>query len=537
MKSNPAFAFTTGPIRGRLLRDLVLLVAFTVGLLAMINVLLIEDIKRDLADNRIASATALVRDEVRGLLLPVQQQLLIIRDGLRGAALDPSAESALNQRLIPTLAHMRQIAGVIDVTADGREYFLRRDGDGWVTRLREPGEPGRLRVTRWNGDLERLDSHEETTDQDPRRRPWFTEALAHPERLVWSAPYVFATLGVPGVTAAIAWTHKGQERVTALDVTLQVILDGIDRLEIGTDGQGFLFSGAGGVFVPPESTDSGTSDHGTSAFFSAQNRLGGPLQFDAVAAWNAAGQTSDSLVRFHSGGQDWWGGFKPLTQDPSGAWIAVTLPVSATLAILQSRWHIILMTTLGILGASLGLALLVVRKYSHQLRDLPKLTIDRRQPEPDLRYLIAAGEGPHLEFKSTMRMNLHAKTPGKEIELAWLKGVAAFLNTEGGILLMGIDDRGLTLGLDADKFENEDKCQLHFKNLLNQHLGPEYARLVRFFLLDLDGRRIGAVECERSDAPVILRDDKQRELFIIRSGPSNMELPISRALKYIRGHF
>lgn len=91
--------------------------------------------------------------------------------------------------------------------------------------------------------------------------------------------------------------------------------------------------------------------------------------------------------------------------------------------------------------------------------------------------------------------------------------------------------------MEADKFESEDKCQLHFKNLLSQHLGPEYARSVRFFLLDLDGLRIGAVECERADAPAILRDDKKRELFIIRNGPSNIELPLSRALKYIRGHF
>lgn len=537
MKLSVPLNLTPGPIRTRLLRDLILLVAFTVGLLAMINILLIDDIKHDLAGNRIESASTLVRDEVRSLLLPVQQQLLIIRDGLHSAAIVPGDESALNARLIPTLAHMEQIAGAIDAAEDGREYLLLRQGTGWVTRLREPGAPPRFHSTRWDAALERIESRDLALNYDPRTRPWFIEAVARAGTVVWSPPYIFSSLGAPGITASIAWNDGEQLRVTGLDITLQTILSTIDELDIGRDGRGFLFSGAGGVFVPPSPPDGQDADPRATGFFSAHSRLGGPLQFDAVAAWKANGQPREGLLRFHSGGQDWWGGFRPLGEDQDSAWIAVTLPVSATLSILQSRWQIILLTTLGILGVSLGLALVVVRKYSHQLRDLPKLSIDRRSPEQDLRYLIGSGEGQHLEFKSTMRMNLHAKTPGKEIELAWLKGVAAFLNTEGGILLIGIADDGTTLGLGADKFENEDKCQLHFKNLLNQHLGPEYARLVRFVLLDLDGLRIGAVECERADTPAILRDEKKHERFIIRNGPSNIELPLSRALKYIHSRF
>ncbi len=528
---------SSGPVRFRLLRDLVLLLVFTVGLLVAINILLIDDIKQDLAESRIEAATTLVQDAVQGLLFPVRQQLLIIRDGLESAQINPAQAQALNQRLIPILAHMPQIAGAIDAAADGREYFLRREGDGWLTRLRGPGDQAQIRLQRWDESLHPQDERQVATDYDPRTRPWFLEAVENPGQLVWSPPYVFASLEVPGITVALAWSQSEQVRVTALDVTLQSIFDTIEGLTIGTDGRGFLFSGAGGVFAPRGIAESHPRDHRSNTFFSAQARLGGPLPFDAVAAWKAADAPENRLVRFHSGGKNWWSGFRPLTDDRDGAWVGVALPISETLIILQSRWHIIAATALGILAASLGLTWLVVRKYSRQLRDLPKLSIDRRHSEQDLRELIAGGEGAHLELKSTMRTNLHTKSPGKEIELAWLKGVAAFMNTEGGILLMGVADDGTTLGLDADRFENEDKAQLHFKNLLNQHLGPEYARFVRFSLHDLDGLRVGAVECERSDHPAILRDDKQRERFIIRSGPSNIELPISRALKYIRSRF
>ncbi|AHF04569.1 ATPase AAA [Marichromatium purpuratum 984] len=526
---------SSGTIRNRLWRDLLLLVAGTVALLVSINILLINAIKQDLAGTRIESAAALVRDEVHGLLLPVQQQLLIVRDGMESADLSPSDEAALNERLIPVLAHMPQVAGAIEADDDGAEYFLARTETGWLTRIRAPGESGELRITRWSEQLEPLDTRTQPTDYDPRNRPWFRDAVEHPGSLVWSTPYVFASLGVPGTTAAVAREQHGSLRLSALDITLEQIVDTINRLELPPGGYGFLFNGSGGVFVPtPQQQTQRTQ---TDGFFSAHERLGGPLPFDAVAAWKSTERPAEGLVRFRSGDHDWWGGFRPLTQDPNGAWVGVALPVSATLTILRSRWHIVAMTALTILAASLTMATVVVRKYSRQLRDLPKLTIDRRTPQHDLHDLIRSGEGAHLEFKSTMRMNLHTKTPGKEIELAWLKGVTAFLNTEGGILLLGVADDGTLLGLDADKFENEDKCQLHFKNLLNQHLGPEYARYVRFFLLDLDGVRLGAVECERADAPVFLHDDKKRELFIIRSGPSNIELSISRALKYIRTRF
>jgi predicted HTH transcriptional regulator len=207
---------------------------------------------------------------------------------------------------------------------------------------------------------------------------------------------------------------------------------------------------------------------------------------------------------------------------------------------LGGRWYLIGLAALSVLSVGISLALLVVRKYSRRLRELPKLSIDPAHPEADLRELIAEGEGAHLEFKSTMRMNLRTQANGKEIELAWLKGVTAFLNREGGIVLLGVGDDGRALGLAADRFETEDRCRLHFKNLLSQHLGPEYARFVRFDIHDLEGLRIGAVECERADAPAFLRYDgkgEKAEAFIIRSGPSNLELSVSRAMRYIRGRF
>jgi hypothetical protein len=588
---------SNAPIRGRLFRDLVLLVLFTVGALAAASALLIDDLKHDLAEARIGAATTLVRDEVRSLLTPVQQQLLIVHDALRGNDLTPTDTRRLNAQMMPTMTHMGQIAGAVFADARGAEYYLRRDDGVWLTRERsadDADEPS-FRLTRWADADEALGSETQPTDYDPRERPWFQLAAARLDArqdgdqdqgqtgggdgddgkrrgnersnggggggggggganndnanddsssddanddgnrsLSWSPPYRFHSLDSPGTTVSIAWREDDRLLVAAFDVTLASITRAIDRLDLGTDGRGFLFSDDGGVY-------SGGEDGAERAgFYSAERQQGGTLAFEAVAAWRAAGQPSESssgkLVTFESGGQRWWGGFLPFHGADSTAWVGVAMPTAQTLGVLQSRWHILAATGLAIVAVGVGLALLVVRRYSHQLRDLPKLAINRGEPETDLYDLIGRGEGTHLEFKSTMRTNLHTGKPGKEIELAWLKGVAAFLNTEGGILLMGVADDGEVLGLEVDAFANDDKCRLHFKNLVNQHLGPEYARFLRFELFELADRQIAAVECEQADAPAFLRHN-QGETFLIRSGPSSIELPISRALVYIRGRF
>jgi hypothetical protein len=128
-----------GQVRSRLFRDLVLLILGILGLLALVSGLLLRGFNRDLAESRIGSATAQVRDEVRNLLGPVEQQLLIVRDVLRSAGLTPAAGRALDQRILPILAHMPQITGAIFADGSGAEWFLRRDGEAWLVRELGPG--------------------------------------------------------------------------------------------------------------------------------------------------------------------------------------------------------------------------------------------------------------------------------------------------------------------------------------------------------------------------------------------------------------
>lgn len=583
MAPAPPFNSTSRPIRSRLFRDLVLLVLFTVGLLALVAWGLIGALNRDLAATRISDATRMAREEVRNFVQPLSRQLLIARDGLTLAGAEALTPTQLTGRFLPILRHLDQIAGALLADEDGGEYFLRREGEQWLVRTRDPRQSGRVILTRLDAEGAAVETWEEPLAYDLRQRPWYAIAREAQGQVGWSEPYQFQALDLPGVTAALSWELAGKTRVLAFDLLLDDLLAFLRTLPLSTVGTAFLVDADGGVYhgtVPPSSpaslrsspsTNGATADgtanganggaadgtahiaNGGTAngshevvdddhagpddrqpFFSAEEYFGGPQVFAAAAAWRAAGRPSERQIRFNSGDDAWLAAFLPLTANPEGGWIGVTLPQSLPGDALASRWPVLLLVTLVIVGLGVVLAGLVIRKYSRQLKDLPRLSIHPAHPEADLYDLIGRGEDAHLEFKSTMRHNLRTGKAGKEIELAWLKGVTAFLNTDGGIVLLGLADDGTLLGLEADGFENDDKCRLHFKNLLNQHLGPEYARLVRFELYQLEGKRLGAVECERSPTPVFLRAKNNEEAFLIRTGPSNIELSLSRALKYIQ---
>jgi len=80
--------------------------------------------------------------------------------------------------------------------------------------------------------------------------------------------------------------------------------------------------------------------------------------------------------------------------------------------------------------------------------------------------LVEQGENTTIEFKSTLRVNLHTGQNDAKMELAILKTIAAFLNVNGGTLVIGVTDDGNPVGIGADKFANEDKMYLHLVNLI-----------------------------------------------------------------------
>ena len=172
-----------------------------------------------------------------------------------------------------------------------------------------------------------------------------------------------------------------------------------------------------------------------------------------------------------------------------------------------------------------------LEEEKHELENRLALTF-RELTDEDIGELIPAGESEKLEFKSTLRINLHTKKSDKRMENACLKTIAAYLNSHGGVLLIGVDDEGVCLGLETDRFPNEDKMLLHLNMLIDNHLGGECAASVRSSIHTVGEKRVLAVECLRSSQPVFFKRDNA-EHFYVRSGPSTQSLTPSEVLSYL----
>lgn len=154
----------------------------------------------------------------------------------------------------------------------------------------------------------------------------------------------------------------------------------------------------------------------------------------------------------------------------------------------------------------------------------------------DVTELIAAGEGDAIEFKSTLRTNLHTGQPDDKMQLAILKTIAGFLNAKGGTLLIGVSDSGEVLGLDADGFPSEDKMGLHLVNLMKDRVGEVFVPYVHYHFEDEEGGRVLAVRCDKGPKAAFVKDGGVQR-FYVRGGASTQELQGGSIPEYCKQRF
>ncbi|MDQ3013446.1 MAG: ATP-binding protein [Acidobacteriota bacterium] len=178
--------------------------------------------------------------------------------------------------------------------------------------------------------------------------------------------------------------------------------------------------------------------------------------------------------------------------------------------------------------------------HSAAFQILAKAIFDKIQANAgrqSIEQIVAGGEGNTVEFKSTLRVNLHTGQNDAKMEHSALKTIAAFLNSrEGGTLMIGVNDDGVVLGMEADKFLNEDKMNLHLSNLIKTRLGTSSMLNIKPHFESLQEKRVLVVDCAPSGVPVYYKDGKEEE-FYIRAGASTAALPPSEMSVYIKQRF
>lgn len=488
----------------------VLLVSLGIAVaVSAVSAMFIERGSRSVSRRYINDATQRAATQFQDMRSGVEASLGMVRDWGSAGLIDPARVEKAKELLFPFFAKNNMLSGISVADAKGKGFFLLPDGSVHLPQ----------RENLYNA----VD------------RPWFAPAL-ETEESHWTGIYRFYTLQELGITASIAWTDGSgaTKAVAAFDILLDDFFEKVQQMAPTPASRAFVFLPDGQLYVP--GTESEKSEfRSVDLVKDEQAKLGLALWDDGFLwsdgqKWKDDGLPELKVVQTRIKGEAWWCGFVPLEKSRRMVWMGVLVPeADIVVAVARRRWIVMAIGLVSFLALAGFYGFLMSRGGSADPLDVD---IDAGQ----VRALVAKGESRSVEFKSTMRMNLHAKKPGKEIELAWLKGVAGFLNTDGGTLLLGVTDDGEITGIEQDVFENEDKCRLHFKNLVATHIGADLSKHIRFRLVAMDGRTVGVVQCSRASKPVYLRNGN-KEAFYIRNGPSSDELPASKMVGYIEEHW
>jgi hypothetical protein len=167
--------------------------------------------------------------------------------------------------------------------------------------------------------------------------------------------------------------------------------------------------------------------------------------------------------------------------------------------------------------------------------------------EPEILTLLQQGESNHIEFKSTARWNLRDSRKDRTMEEVILKTIAAFLNTQGGTLLIGVADDSSIIGLDLDyqtlRKPDRDGFELWLMNdLLLKEFGKPIAPYITTTFHTVDQQDICKIAIAPAPTPAYInitdKTGQAKETFFIRTGNSTNKLDKpSEITQYISQHW
>lgn len=155
--------------------------------------------------------------------------------------------------------------------------------------------------------------------------------------------------------------------------------------------------------------------------------------------------------------------------------------------------------------------------------------------------MIENGENNYVEFKQSLRWDYKQQQVTKIPEISVAKTIAAFMNNEGGTLLIGVKDDQTINGIEDDyasfkKDNQRDAFLLHLDNIINKYLGKELNGLLTTNIERLEEKDVCVVRVSASPRPVYVTNQGEEE-FYIRANASTQSLSVREASNYIAEHW
>jgi hypothetical protein len=178
---------------------------------------------------------------------------------------------------------------------------------------------------------------------------------------------------------------------------------------------------------------------------------------------------------------------------------------------------------------------LIARKINEYMNTL--ITEPEIMHERSIADLITLGESATLEFKSTLQWDVIQNQLNKTLRFSVLKTIAAFLNSQGGTLIIGVEDNGAIFGLERDlalvKNKSLDGFEQTLMSLISQYIGPEFARFIKVRFETLEGQPVCAVDVDKTANPAFMEGPRGK-VFYVRMGNTTRALDAEETHNYIQ---
>ena len=263
------------------------------------------------------------------------------------------------------------------------------------------------------------------------------------------------------------------------------------------------------------------------------------LQMNIVSHFSKFKEVPRGTFNFNYNNEVYWNSFKRFSQDSGLQYYLLTVSNSE----LQNNSKGFLKGILSYVALGLilgGLVLLFIRKRFFYRAN--------RMQIPSVSKILEDDENRYLEFKSSLRWDYRQEKSNPELEKVIMKTIAAFGNTDGGILLLGVDDDKNIIGLEKDfqtlKKSDADYYEVHLRNLMHKMMGVKYAsKFIRTqFEVFEDQKIVCKIKVISADEPLYLKytnkNGQAEEKFYVRSGNSSHEIEsIAEINDYINKKF
>jgi len=156
--------------------------------------------------------------------------------------------------------------------------------------------------------------------------------------------------------------------------------------------------------------------------------------------------------------------------------------------------------------------------------------------EKTLKNYLNEGESATVEFKSSLRWDIKLNQTNKELQKDIAETVAGLLNSDGGVLLIGVSDDGTIYGIENDiktlGKKDKDGFEQILVETLTSYLGAEFCQYIKISFQEKEAKIICAVNIDRSPKQVYLTYKGNPE-FHIRAGNTTRHLNVKETHDYI----